>query len=235
MIKGFIRFSIHLNHQRSLEDKYRWHPKAGSRTRAPQERALLKREQLLDAAIELLGSESLENISLTDISSRAGIPVGSTYHHFANTGVLFSALAARFAEELDDYLSQPYSGEEASDWQSLVRTAVARAARLYNERADYRQLILGGKAPAEIKLSDRENDEAVGQILADAIGQHFEITDFPRRNEIFFYAVEIADLLFMLSQRRHGEITADMCREAQLAMVTYLRAYLPEQLPRKPA
>lgn len=209
------------------------HSKAPPRTRAPQERALLKREQLLDAATELLGLESLENISLADISAHAGIPVGSTYHHFANTGSLFAALAARFAEELDDYLSQPYSGDEAVDWQSIIRTAVARAAQLYNERADYRQLILGGKAPAEIKLSDRENDEALGQIIADAIGQHFEIPDFPRRNEIFFYAVEIADLLLMLSQMRHGTITPDMCREAQLAMVTYLRAYLPEQLPKK--
>ena len=36
-----------------------------------------------------------------------------------------------------------------------------RTTRLYNEQPDYRQLILGGKAPAEIKLSDRENDEAV--------------------------------------------------------------------------
>jgi AcrR family transcriptional regulator len=159
--------------------------------------------------------------------------VGSTYHHFANTGALFAALADRFAEELDDHLSQPYSGDEAIEWQSIVRTAVARASRLYNERADYRQLILGGAAPAEIKLSDRENDETIGQIIANAIGQHFEVPDFPRQNEIFFYAVEIADLLFMLSQMRHGKITPDMCREAQLAMVTYLRAYLPEQLPRK--
>ena len=175
----------------------------------------------------------MENISLADISARAGIPVGSTYHHFANPSALFAALAARFAEELDDYLSQPYCAEEAIDWQSIVRAAVDRAAQLYSERADYRQLILGGKAPTEIKLSDRENDEAVGQIIIDAIGQHFEIPDFPRRNEIFFYAVEIADLLLMLSQMRNGKITTDMRREAQLAMVTYLRAYLPEQLPRK--
>ena len=208
--------------------------RAAPRTRAMQERSLLKREQLLDAAAELLGERPVEDISLAEISARADIPVGSAYHHFPNATALFAALAARFAEELDDYLSQPYTGMEAMDWQSIVKTAVARATQLYNDRADYRQLILGGKAPAEIKLSDRENDEAIGRIILDAIDQHFEIPDFPRRGEVFFYAVEIADLLFMLSQMRHSEITPEMCREAQLAMVLYLRGYLPEELPRKP-
>ena len=82
---------------------------------------------------------------------------------------------------------------------------------------------------------DRENDEAVGQIIIDAISQQFVIPEFPRRAEIFFISVEIADLVFMLSQMRHGEITPIMCEEAQTAMVSYLRAYLPEKLPRKSA
>ncbi len=201
--------------------------------RATQERSIKKRDQLLDAATELLGEQSPEDISLAEISARAGVPVGSAYHHFANANALFTALAARFAVELDDELSKPYTGGEAESWQAIVRTAVSRATALYNDRPDYRELILGGKAPAEIKLSDRQNDETIGRILLDALEQHFVVPDFPRRNEILFYSVEIADLMFMLSQMREGEINATMCEEAQLAMVTYLRAYLPEKLPRK--
>ena len=201
--------------------------------RATQERSIKKRDQLLDAAKELLGELSPEEISLAEISARAGVPVGSAYHHFANANALFTALAARFAVELDDALSRPYTREEADSWQAIVRTAVKRATTLYNDRPDYRELILGGKAPAEIKLSDRQNDEAIGHILLEALEQHFEVPEFPRRIEILFYAVEIADLMFMLSQMRFGEITTLMRDEAQLAMVTYLRAYLPETLPRK--
>jgi len=190
---------------------------------------------LLDTTVELLGERYPDEISLSDISSRAGIAVGSAYHHFANANAIFAALAARFAVELDGRLAQPYTGNAAGDWKLIVETAVARATQLYNERPDYRQLILGGKAPAEIKLSDRENDEAIGQIIFNAISQHFVIPEFPRRAEIFFIAVEIADLVFMLSQIRHGEITPSMCEEAQTAMVSYLRAYLPEKLIRKSA
>ena len=200
-----------------------------------QARSVARRELLLDTTVELLGESPPDEISLSDISSRAGIAVGSAYHHFANANAIFAALADRFAVELDDRLAQPYTVNDAGDWKSIVETAVARTTQLYNERPDYRQLILGGKAPAEIKLSDRENDEAVGQIIIDAISQQFVIPEFPRRAEIFFISVEIADLVFMLSQMRHGEITPIMCEEAQTAMVAYLRAYLPEKLPRKPA
>ena len=201
--------------------------------RATQERSIKRRDQLLDAAKELLGEQSPEVISLADISARAGVAVGSAYHHFANANALFIALAARFGEELDDELSRPYTADEAESWQEIMRTAVKRATVLYNQRPDYRELILGGKAPAEIKLADRQNDEAIGRILLDALEQHFIVPDFPRRTEVLFYAVEIADLMFMLSQMRVDEITEAMCEEAQLAMVTYLRAYLPEKLVRK--
>ena len=136
-----------------------------------QARSVARRELLLDTTVELLGERAPDEISLSDISSRAGVAVGSAYHHFANANAIFAALAARFAVELDERLAQPYTGKDAGDWKSIVETAVARTTQLYNERPDYRQLILGGKAPAEIKLSDRENDEAVGQIIIDAISQ----------------------------------------------------------------
>ena len=206
-------------------------PSSRKRSSEPlQARSVARRELLLDTTVELLGERAPDEISLSDISTRAGVAVGSAYHHFANANAIFAALAARFAQELDRKLAQPYTGNEAGDWKSIAETAVSRAAQLYNERPDYRQLILGGKAPAEIKLSDRENDEVVGQIIIDAISQHFVIPEFPRRAEVFFIAVEMADLVFMLSQIRHGEITSTMCEEAQTAMVSYLRAYLPEKL-----
>ncbi len=199
-----------------------------------QARSVTRRELLLDTAVELLGEYSPDEISLSDISKRAGVATGSAYHHFANANAIYAALAKRFALEIDAALAEPYKGDEARNWQNIVECIVARATRLYNQRPDYRELILGGKAPAEIKLSDRENDLEIGQITMDAISQHFVIPEFPRREEIFFISVEIADLVFSLSQMRHGEITPTMCEEAQTAMVSYLRAYLPQHLPRKP-
>jgi hypothetical protein len=43
--------------------------------------------------------------------------------------------------------------------------------------------------------------------------------------------VEIADLMFSLSVLEHGRITAEMTGEAVRAMVGYLSAHLPAELP----
>ena len=130
------------------------------RKRGAQARGLARREQLLDAAIELLGDSPPEEISLYDIAHKADIPPASAYHFYPNISVVYAALADRFAAELDALLAQPYQGEEAESWQSIITAAVTRATDLYQGRPDYRRLILGGTAPAEVKLSDRENDAA---------------------------------------------------------------------------
>ena len=208
----------------------------GSRTKrvaGVQGRGEARREQLLDAAIALLGESELENISLADIAKRAGIPVGSTYHFYPNINAVYAGLTLRFFEELDGVLAAPYSGPSTVSWQSIIETAIDRAASLYQSRPDYRQLILGGKAPAEIKLADRINDETIGKNVIDLIERHFVLPQFPRRNDVFLIAVEMADLLFTLSQVRHGEITPEMCVEAKRAVIGYLRSYLPEYLPRR--
>ena len=203
------------------------------RATSMQGRGAARRERLLDAAIKLLGEKPLESISLSDIAGCANIPVGSAYHFYPNLNAVYAGLIQRFFNALEGTLAEPYTLPHSANWQSIIESAIDRAAGLYQARPDYRQLILGGKAPTEIKLSDRLNDETVGQNVIAIIEQHFVLPAFPRRNEVFFVAVEIADLVFTLSQMRHGEITEQMCTEAKRAVISYLRSYLPEYLPHR--
>ena len=198
-----------------------------------QARGQVRREKLAVAASELLNERPLDEISIAAIAERAGIPVGSAYHFYPDLNSVFAILTVRFFEELATVLGVPIAPEHAATWQNVIETVADRAACLYDRRPDCRQLILGGKAPAAIKLADRANDERVGQMVIDAIEQHFVLPEFPRRAEVFFYAVEIADLFFTLSQIRHGKITKELCSEAKNAAISYLRAYLPEHLPRR--
>ncbi len=193
-----------------------------------------RRDRLLVAAAELLRTASLDEVSLKDIAQHAEIPVGSAYHFFANAQDVYVGLAQRFMSSLYERIAQPYSVEEARTWQTLFETAVDRAARLYEEHPAYRQLIIGGKAPPEIKLADRAHDELVGRLMIEIIQRHFELEEFEGCNEVFFFTTEIVDLMFSLSVIRDGEITARMLAEAKRAGRAYLSDYLPEQLtPRR--
>jgi hypothetical protein len=71
----------------------------------------------------------------------------------------------------------------------------------------------------------------VGELMIEVISRHFELKNFKNSREVFFYAVEIVDLMMSLSVIRHGVITRKMLNEAQTAGRSYLREYLPDVLP----
>ncbi|MDJ0917001.1 MAG: TetR family transcriptional regulator [Woeseiaceae bacterium] len=194
-------------------------------------KGITRREALIDTAAELLETRSVDDISLKLIADTADIAVGSAYHFYQNSNEVFAALARRFGLELAAEIAAPYGEVESSSWQTMWCTAIDRAVALYRDKPAYARLIIGGEAPSEIKLSDRENDEQIGELFAEIIGRNFEFQDFPGRNGIFFIAVEIVDLVLSLSMIRLGHISENMADEAKRASIAYLRTYLPETMP----
>jgi hypothetical protein len=104
---------------------------------------------------------------------------------------------------------------------------------IYKAQPAYAQLIIGSKAPPEIKLADRDSDAAIGKLFEEIISQHFEYSPFPNHDEVFFHAVEIVDLFLSLSVIKYGEITEAMMAEAEIAAIAYLREYMPARLSPK--
>ncbi len=196
-------------------------------------KGITRRETLVDTAAKLLETHSINDISLKLIADTAGIAVGSAYHFFPNSTEVFAELARRFGGELAELVAAPFDNDEASSWQTMWCTDIDRAVKLYERKPAYAKLIIGGQAPSEIKLSDRENDEQIGDLFAEIINRKFEFQDFPGRSKIFFIAVEIVDLILSLSMIRKGYISEDMADEAKRASIAYLRTYLPESLPER--
>ena len=199
-----------------------------------QARGKARRDMLLLATKELLAEKALDEISLADIADRADIPTGSAYHFFSNTNAVFEALARLFGEELDHALSTPVNDDDVSCWLDLVDICIDRSSGFYAENPGYRELILGGKTPPEIKFSDSQHDQSISSFIVGQIEAHFLLPKIPRREEIFFNMVEVVDLFFMLSYMQSGEITHGYLTDAKQAAHAYLRIYLPEELPRRP-
>ena len=198
-----------------------------------QARGRARRELLIQTTKDLLDEQPLDTISLAVVAEHAGIPTGSAYHFFPSLNSLYEALAERFAEELDAAISAPYEIADDAVWVDIFYQAIDRGRAIYEASPAYRQLIISGQAPAGIKLSDRVNDQLLGRLLIEAIGEHFLLPDIPRAADIFFYAVEIVDLFWMLSMMRENEISEEIVVEAKRAGNAYLRVYLPSELPRR--
>jgi len=196
-----------------------------------QARGNIRRTQLVNAGKQLLAEMPMEDLSLADVAKSAQIPIGSVYHFFPKINNLLAEIARQFGEELSEVVFQPFQLISGDNWQAIIRSCVDRAVKLYKENSAYQQLLISGKAPADIKLSDRKNDAVIGELVIKAINEHFVMYDFENQEQIFFHIVEIIDLMLMLSVNKHGEITGFMVEEAKRAAIAYLKCYLPEYLP----
>ena len=201
------------------------------RQKASYAKGVERRRQLLAAASRLLEQQPLDEISLKSIAAEAGIPVGSAYHFYGNANDVYIELAQQFSSTFGAAIAEPYTGECTASWQGLFREAINRGVSIYRQQPAYAQLIIGAKAPPEIKLADRESDAEIGRLFEEVICRHFDYRPFPAHDDVFFHAVEIVDLFLTLSVIRHGEITDHMVEEAARAALAYLREYMPARLP----
>ncbi len=193
------------------------------KTRAPGRR---RRQQLLDAAYDLLCEHEIEDISFREIAKRAGVPEGSAYHFFANRFDLFAELAGVLSEKFSRAQERPVPASRRKTRRELVEYLVDVGARIYAKSPPARQLFIGGKTPFEVKQADRENDHNVADAMRKSFSRYFDIPDTDEVRDAFYYFIEITDLMFTLSVVEHGKITPAMLREAKRAGVAYLESYI---------
>jgi AcrR family transcriptional regulator len=194
-----------------------------------QARGLERRKALTAACRALLARHHVGQFGLAEVAVEAGVPKTSVYHFFARIEDLLAAVAVDVAGELLDWLAQPMDGAFAA-WSDVVRAFAERGRAFYAKNPAALEIQLGPFAPADIKNRDRENDVSVGLAQRAAIERHFVVPDLADLDGAFFRAIEIADLMFMLSVREHGGLTEFYTQEAARAAIAYLALYLPPLL-----
>ena len=204
------------------------------RRAAPQDRGLIRRQKLRDAAIECLEDTPLDALTLVTVADRAGIPKASAYHFYASILDLYTDLVARFSERLADAMILP-ADRHFADWRELVESVLLAGADMLNENTVGRKLVLSPEVPPKIKRSDRRNDLRLGAILREQVARFFCLPDVPDLSVRFYYCIEIVDFMCGLSVAETGSITPEMRKESVRAGIAYLGEYLPPDLPRNVA
>jgi AcrR family transcriptional regulator len=200
--------------------------------RAP---GIARRKRLVAAARALLAHRDLDEISLADVARAARIPKGSAYHYYDDILDLYVQLIGVFGEEMLEDVRRPLKGRAPRAWTEIVAALVRRGAEYFNDHRAARQLLISPKTPPELKLKDRQSDKRIAKLFEEQIEERFVLPQSPDRTETFFRAVEIADLMFSLSMLEHGSITPRMTLEAIRGVTGYLKAHLPDSLPRRGA
>lgn len=192
------------------------------KTRAPGRK---RRQDLLNAAYDLLCEEEIETVSFRDIATRASVPEGSAYHFFANRFDIFAELTTVLNDEFCQAHEKPVPAAKRKTWNDLAEYMVEIGARIYATSPPARQLFIGGKTPLEVKQADGRNDRDVAAAMHRSFARYFEMPDTTEMCDAFYYFIEITDLMFSLSIVQHGKITPAMLKEAKRAGVAYLATY----------
>lgn len=185
----------------------------------------------MSAARKLLAANQLEDLSLPIIAREADIAPSSTYHFFGDVAELYRELAVLIASEMVGLMPDDLTPQ---CWEDVAQAYFESAASYFNADPAALQLILGEHTTAEIKRAAcRQNDAPFGDELAMVIDRYFALPSLPATHDLFFRAIQIADLMFCLSVADHGTITPEMLAEASRAACAYLGLYLPRHLPRR--
>ncbi|MBC2641122.1 MULTISPECIES: TetR/AcrR family transcriptional regulator [unclassified Rhodococcus (in: high G+C Gram-positive bacteria)] len=83
-----------------------------------------KREQVLDAAIALLGTKGVRALTHRGVDDLAGMPQGSTSNYFRSRGALLDGIVARLAER-DREDRQTFAHLRPGNAEALVEALVA--------------------------------------------------------------------------------------------------------------
>ncbi|HWL47123.1 MAG TPA: TetR/AcrR family transcriptional regulator [Sphingomonadaceae bacterium] len=197
--------------------------------KATQARGRARRAELLEAGRTLLASHTLDQIGMIAIAEAAGIPASSAYHFFPEVGDLWKELVRTIAlAKVEDEPQAP----EADEWETLVEGALDYYQHVFNADRAARQLMLGPRTPPDIKHAGCKEDFRFGAALWMAIRSQFVLPELADSRELFFKALLVADVFFSLSVADHDRVTDSALREAKLAVIAYLRAYLPKRLAR---
>ncbi len=196
------------------------------------ERGDIRRQELLDAAIQLLAKQDIDQVSFVDITRQAGVPTASAYHFYRNKNDLLAALVNYYHQEVNDFVLSVSNLDTVNDWADIIDRIIDNAVRYFETHEVARKLFYSGKAPPQIKMLDRTGDKEIGINVEHVLGRHFKLPEIPNKDRVFYILIELIDTIFTLSVTESGEITEPWIEETRRATKAYLKTYLPDILTR---
>jgi AcrR family transcriptional regulator len=133
-----------------------------------------RREDLLDAAVELIISDGVEAVSMESVADRAGVSRPLVYKHFANRTDMLVDLYRREARLMQTDLTAAVRAEATLEgmYRALVRAALEASSR---RRDLFTALRSAGAWNRELRREHRARDRQTIQFFADLACKEFGV------------------------------------------------------------
>ncbi|MEP2028197.1 MAG: TetR/AcrR family transcriptional regulator [Paracoccaceae bacterium] len=195
--------------------------------RGPQKRGLKRRRKLIETAVKIFETTPIEDVSYQDIAAAAEIPLPSCYHFYPGKVDLIRAIAEDQTVLFNEVCFAPFDMDGITTWEDIVHLWLDRALQFHRKSLARRQIFLGRHMPAEVRIDKQIREKNIAYRLRQMIYSVYAIPDAPEMDRVFFQAIEIATLMVSLDYMEKGQLDEDSNRFASLAMLSYLRNFIP--------
>lgn len=153
-------------------------PKVGRKP--AQARAKARVGSLLDAAISLIAQKGSEAMRMSDVASKAGVPIGSLYQYFPDKAALLLELAQIYNLRIRAQISAMLETlQTREDIAPLLNDLLEGYYQMFLDEPVARDIWCGTQAHKSLQWCDIEDSRLNGQLVFESLKRFYPQSKWP--------------------------------------------------------
>ena len=193
---------------------------------AKQERSKLRVAKIIEAAHQILLTQNIDDITISNLAVHSDLKRTSTYKFFANPDDVKLLLVQRYFKECSEEFRQSDSNQEYEDLSKALEESVVRIFNFFTTNIGAQKIILQNTVtpPVESKILHLLSKEVIS-----FIEKNIKLHSMFNKEGVFLVMVQIIISIFSLNIKENGELNQIGKSEAQRASYSYLLSCIAQK------
>jgi|TARA_B100001063_G_scaffold67456_1_gene61385 AcrR family transcriptional regulator len=193
---------------------------------AKQERSKLRVAKIIEAAHQILLTQDIDDITISNLAIHSDLKRTSTYKFFANPDDVKLLLVQRYFKECSEEFRQSDSNHEYEDLSKALEESVVRIFNFFTTNIGAQKIILQNTVtpPVESKIL-----HLLSQEVLSFIEKNIKLPSMFNKEGVFLVMVQIIISIFSLNIKENGELNQIGKSEAQRASYSYLLSCIAQK------
>ncbi|MBL6902841.1 MAG: TetR/AcrR family transcriptional regulator [SAR86 cluster bacterium] len=193
---------------------------------AKQERSKLRVAKIIEAAHQILLTQNIDDITISNLAVHSDLKRTSTYKFFANPDDVKLLLVQRYFKECSEEFRQSDSNQEYEDLSKALEESVVRIFNFFTTNIGAQKIILQNTVtpPVESKILHLLSKEVIS-----FIEKNIKLPSMFNKEGVFLVMVQIIISIFSLNIKENGELNQIGKSEAQRASYSYLLSCIAQK------
>ena len=193
---------------------------------AKQERSKLRVAKIIEAAHQILLTQNIDDITISNLAVHSDLKRTSTYKFFANPDDVKLLLVQRYFKECSEEFCQSDSNQEYEDLSKALEESVVRIFNFFTTNIGAQKIILQNTVtpPVESKIL-----HLLSQEVLSFIEKNIKLPSMFNKEGVFLVMVQIIISIFSLNIKENGELNQIGKSEAQRASYSYLLSCIAQK------